>query len=179
MSDQDLLKELFKRVDTSVLYQPFVEKCKQLLLNCEKRGVRYYAISGYRSVTEQNALFAQGRTKPGTIVTKARGGQSAHNFGVALDFCKDMDIKRAGLQPSWNVPDYEILAQEALSLGLEAGFFWGFVDAPHIQLPLAKMKLNLFNPGEGKSNSDWPNLYDQWVSGKIKGVYSFLDTNGG
>jgi hypothetical protein len=38
-----------------------------------------------RSFAEQDALYAQGRTKPGKIVTKARGGFSNHNFGVAFD----------------------------------------------------------------------------------------------
>jgi peptidoglycan L-alanyl-D-glutamate endopeptidase CwlK len=42
-------------------------------------------LSGLRTYAEQNALFAQGRTKPGPKVTNARGGQSNHNFGIAWD----------------------------------------------------------------------------------------------
>jgi hypothetical protein len=40
---------------------------------------------GYRTIEEQDALYAQGRTTPGNIVTYARGGQSNHNFGFAID----------------------------------------------------------------------------------------------
>lgn len=40
---------------------------------------------GYRSIEEQNALYAQGRTKPGNIVTNAKRGQSNHNYGIAFD----------------------------------------------------------------------------------------------
>lgn len=42
-------------------------------------------LHGYRSIEEQNALYAQGRTAPGKRVTNAKGGQSAHNFGMAID----------------------------------------------------------------------------------------------
>ena len=38
-----------------------------------------------RTFAEQDALYAQGRTKAGSIVTKARGGQSYHNYGLAID----------------------------------------------------------------------------------------------
>lgn len=38
-----------------------------------------------RTFAEQEALYAQGRSKPGVIVTKARPGHSAHNYGLAFD----------------------------------------------------------------------------------------------
>lgn len=41
--------------------------------------------SGYRSIKEQDELYAQGRTKAGQIVTNAKGGESQHNFGIAFD----------------------------------------------------------------------------------------------
>jgi peptidoglycan L-alanyl-D-glutamate endopeptidase CwlK len=42
--------------------------------------------SGYRSKKEQNELYAQGRSKPGQVVTNAKAGQSYHNYGLAVDF---------------------------------------------------------------------------------------------
>ena len=42
-------------------------------------------ISGTRTYAEQDALYAQGRSVEGTVVTNAKGGQSNHNFGVAVD----------------------------------------------------------------------------------------------
>lgn len=42
---------------------------------------------GLRTVDEQNTLYAQGRTKPGPIVTNAKGGYSFHAYGLAIDFC--------------------------------------------------------------------------------------------
>lgn len=45
----------------------------------KEHGISVLIICTHRSNDEQNALYAQGRTKPGAIVTRARGGQSAHN----------------------------------------------------------------------------------------------------
>ena len=41
---------------------------------------------GRRTMEEQAALFAIGRTAPGKIVTKARPGESYHNHGLAFDW---------------------------------------------------------------------------------------------
>ncbi len=142
------MNEYFKRIDTTLLYPPLAIKLEKLVENCLARGVAYYAISGFRSWEEQDTLFAQGRNKAGKVVdkskvvTNARGGQSNHNYTCAADFCRDSDMLRAGLQPSWNVTDYKILAEEAEKLGLEAGLNWKFVDAPHIQLNLTKNGLS-------------------------------------
>ena len=38
-----------------------------------------------RSFAEQDAIYAQGRTKVGDIVSYAKGGQSFHNYGLATD----------------------------------------------------------------------------------------------
>ncbi len=50
-------------------------------------------ISGFRSSKEQDDLYAIGRTasldRP--TVTDARGGQSAHNFGLAVDVVPTLD----------------------------------------------------------------------------------------
>lgn len=143
-----------KAVDESKVYPRFLKKLEELVANCEARGVQYWATSGFRSWTEQDALYALGRTvknvdatpaKPmGGTVTKAKGGQSYHNMTTACDFALDGDTTRAGLQPDWNREAYLVLAEEAKKLGLDAGFWWtGFPDAPHVQLDITKAGLNL------------------------------------
>ncbi len=140
--------EYFKRIDTSKLYPALLLKLEKLVEACLARGVAYYAISGFRSWPEQDALYAQGRDKAGKVidkskvVTNAKGGQSNHNYTCATDFCADADMKRAGLQPDWNKASYKVLAEEAEKLGLEAGYFWKFTDCPHIQLNLTKNGLS-------------------------------------
>ena len=49
-------------------------------------GITIRVTQGLRSWNDQNRLYAQGRTTPGRIVTRAKGGESAHNFGYAVDF---------------------------------------------------------------------------------------------
>jgi peptidoglycan L-alanyl-D-glutamate endopeptidase CwlK len=124
-----------KRIDTAVLYQPFLAKLIQLNNNCLALKWDYVATSGLRTYAEQETLYAQGRTAPGRIITRARGGQSLHNFGVAVDFAPDMS-PAPGLQPSWEAKDLQVLHDEAVKLGLESGLSWpNFKDPPHIQLP--------------------------------------------
>jgi peptidoglycan L-alanyl-D-glutamate endopeptidase CwlK len=49
-----------------------------------------------RTFAEQNAIYAQGRTKPGKIVTFAKGGQSYHNYGLAIDIVLIVDTNGNG-----------------------------------------------------------------------------------
>lgn len=52
----------------------------------EMGATGYVMISGTRTYAEQDALYAKGRTAPGSKVTNAKGGYSNHNFGIAGDF---------------------------------------------------------------------------------------------
>lgn len=86
-------------------------------------------ISGSRTFEEQNALYSQGRTAPGPIVTRARGGQSNHNYQIAWD---------VGLFTSGRYLDdsplYELVGSVAKAQGLEWGGSWHSIqDKPHIE----------------------------------------------
>ena len=48
---------------------------RRLIEEATAQGIHVKVISGHRTYEEQNDLYAQGRTKPGQIVTKAKGGQ--------------------------------------------------------------------------------------------------------
>jgi peptidoglycan LD-endopeptidase CwlK len=48
-------------------------------------GTHLLVVSGLRTPAEQDALYEQGRTTPGHIVTNAKAGQSMHNYGLAVD----------------------------------------------------------------------------------------------
>lgn len=52
---------------------------------CDAEGIDILFTSTYRDKESQNALYAQGRTVRGKIVTNAKGGQSFHNWRVAFD----------------------------------------------------------------------------------------------
>jgi peptidoglycan L-alanyl-D-glutamate endopeptidase CwlK len=94
------------------------------------QGINAKVICGTRTYEEQDELYAQGRTKPGNIVTKARGGQSLHNFGIAWDIgIFSADGKKYYPESA----AYEVVGKIAESLNLEWGGRWEFKDEPHVQ----------------------------------------------
>ena len=87
-------------------------------------------ISGLRTYDEQNDLYAQGRTKPGKVVTNARGGYSNHNFGIAFDIGVF-----EGSRYLDESPKYKAVGALGMDLGLEWGGNWKTIqDEPHFQL---------------------------------------------
>ena len=50
-----------------------------------KHQVQLVIVQDYRTYAQQDALYAKGRTTSGSIVTNAKGGQSNHNFALAVD----------------------------------------------------------------------------------------------
>lgn len=95
------------------------------------KGYKVSVFQGYRSFAEQDYLYAQGRTRPGPIVTNAKGGDSLHNYGVAIDI-----VFLVNRHASWsNNHPWALLGTVGKSHGLEWGGDWvGFVDRPHFQM---------------------------------------------
>ncbi len=132
-------EELLARIDLKPLFLPFYERVWDVIDSLNAEDIQYYVTCGMRTFAEQDALYAKGRTAPGGKVTNAKAGSSAHNYGLAIDACRDGDIVKAGLQPVWKEQAYKALADRAQEKGLEAGFYWkSLMDGPHIQLPLKK-----------------------------------------
>ena len=82
-----------------------------------QHGITIKVIAGLRTYEEQNELFAQGRTKPGRIVTNARGGFSNHNFGIAFDVGVFEGANYLGESPK--------LPKAVGALGMDLGLEWG------------------------------------------------------
>lgn len=83
-----------------------------------------------RTFAQSDALYAQGRTAPGEIVTKAKAGQSYHNYAMALDFHLLVNGK-----DSWEV-DHNWMT--VVNIFKKHGFSWGgdfanFKDYPHLE----------------------------------------------
>lgn len=102
-----------------------------------------------RTIAEQDALYAQGRTKPGKKVTNAKGGSSFHNYGLAIDICLIID----GKDVSWDtLKDYDGDGvsdwMEIVSIFKSRGWEWGgdfksIKDAPHFQKTFGKTTAQL------------------------------------
>lgn len=113
---------------------PVVKQAAESLIERSfARGVPILITQGLRTIAEQDELYAQGRTKPGKIVTNAKGGYSFHNFGVAIDFCL---LKPDGKSVSWEVGrDWMIVVEIAKALGFAWGGDWtSFKDYPHFEM---------------------------------------------
>lgn len=93
-------------------------------------GIKIKIISGLRTYAEQDELYAQGRTKPGSKVTNARGGYSNHNFGIAFDIGVFEGNKYLA-----DSTKYKAVGALGMDMGLEWGGNWKtIVDQPHFQL---------------------------------------------
>lgn len=113
----------------------------KLIERCYHRGVYIRITQGLRTMAEQEALYAQGRTKPGAVVTNAKPGYSFHNFGVAIDFAL---LLPDGKSVSWDMSidgdrdktaDWHEVVAEAKALGFEWGGDWrSFKDYPHLEM---------------------------------------------
>lgn len=115
----------------SQVHPELARRVTSLIESLVQQGLTVEIVQGLRTFAEQDGLFAQGRTMPGKRVTNARGGQSNHNYGLAVDLCIFVNGK-----PNWEAPqrEWQMIGVAAERLGLEWGGRWKFVDLPHVQL---------------------------------------------
>jgi peptidoglycan L-alanyl-D-glutamate endopeptidase CwlK len=119
-----------------------------------KHGVTVEVISGFRSWQRQAELYAQGRTKPGKIVTKAKPGSSWHNYGLAIDLGLFKDGQYLDSEnPRLADKLYRELGDLAATMGIEwAGTWKSFTEGPHFQvtfgLTLANARTQMEHNGQ-------------------------------
>ncbi len=123
-------------------------------------------VQGLRTIQEQNDLYSQGRTKPGKIVTNAKGGSSFHNYGLAIDFAilTDKDGNGTFEDLSWDIKrdnDKDGVADwlEVVKVFESAGWEWGgkwssIKDYPHLQKTFGLTWRQLFDRHEKKDFID-------------------------
>ena len=127
--------------DVTQLHPRLQEKFKLLQKKCAQKGIKIRATECLRTAKEQDALYAKGRTAPGSKVTNARGrdAKSMHQWGVAVDIVIDMDADKDGdvdISDLYNVKLLNVVGKIGESIGLEWGGSWkSIVDKPHFQLP--------------------------------------------
>lgn len=127
------LNELLPQVKTKV--EHFIQLCKD-------NNIDLLVTSTYRDLESQAALYSQGRTSPGKIVTNAGPGDSYHNWRCAIDVVPLVNGKADwdGSHPVW---------AEIGRLGVENGLEWAgnwvhFKELAHFQytggLTIAQLK---------------------------------------
>jgi peptidoglycan L-alanyl-D-glutamate endopeptidase CwlK len=130
MADSRRLEDLDPRV---------ADMCRKHQHACQAAGIPFRVTFTLRSIATQNALYAQGRTAPGKIVTNARGGYSFHNYGLAYDGTPESLLNL----PSWgDTPAHQKETNRIWALygrlGKEFGLRWGgdfksIKDRPHME----------------------------------------------
>ena len=127
-----ILGELDPRTQKSIegLVDLLQDKAREHLAGLLEKEIDARIIQGTRTLEEQQRLYNQGRTTPGKIVTYAKPGQSAHNYGAAYD----IGIFEGGKYLPES-KDYKTAGETGESLDLEWGGRFKNPDEPHFQLP--------------------------------------------
>lgn len=145
---------------------PIVKKrTNQLIQQAAKKGITVVITDDFRSAKDQDQLYQKGRTVSGNIVTNAKGGESYHNYGLAVDFALktpsgkiiwDMqyDGNKNG-KADWN---------EVVDLAKNLGFTWGgdwpkFKDYPHLQMNFGLSITDLQNGARPDASSSVADSY--------------------
>ncbi|WP_054704129.1 M15 family metallopeptidase [Bacillus sp. JCM 19041] len=132
--------EIDEIINSEGLHPIVEEKTEELIKQSSEVGIDIIITDGYRSIEEQDKLYKQGRQNSGQVVTNAKGGQSYHNFGLAVDYA----LLNENGEPIWDIhydgnqngePDWFEVADIAKELGFQWGGDWSrFVDYPHLQM---------------------------------------------
>ena len=126
--------ECLGRINLELIFPSFEERLRHLLEACSVVGADYVATDGFRSEGGQAKLYFQGRTEAGKKVTNAPPWFSAHNYGLAVDFCRMLEHGDEHVV-SWEPQDYETLGEQAEHLGLIWGGRFHSPDRPHVEWP--------------------------------------------
>lgn len=113
----------------AVLAPRFLERVEQVVEAMQEKGWDPWIFETGRTKERQEWLYAQGRTRPGSIVTKAKSHLTSwHGYGLAVDI---IDAKE-----HWGAPAgfWEALGKACADHGLTWGGHWkSFPDRPHCQ----------------------------------------------
>lgn len=101
--------------------------CRAFLRECEREGLAVLITETYRTQERQDYLYAQGRTRAGTIVTWTR--KSRHTGRLAWDVCKN----RKG-QEYADAAFFDRCGRIAEKLGITWGGRWDTPDRSHFEV---------------------------------------------
>ncbi len=134
------MPDVFRRDrELANLAPSFRGRVQRLLERLASEELPFRMFEAFRTPVRQDWLYQQGRTRPGSVVTKARAWESYHQYGLAADFVLWLDGRwswdAAGERASW----WKRLHKLGRALELEPVSF----EMPHLQqagLKLADLK---------------------------------------
>lgn len=129
-----------QRINT--LNPQLIPSATRVFEKCIKNNIPVYVVWGRRTLEQQETLFRLGRTIPGPIQTTRRGGNSAHNYGLALDFCllyytELMSWEEVYPRTYWRNKWLKVVRYFEEE-GWEAGWRWPSFEPGHVQNLMGK-----------------------------------------
>ena len=154
-SPKEIAEETIRQADpknilgSKKIHPSLRNRVRRMILAAGQEGIKLYVVQGFRSIEEQDKLYRSGKG-----VTKAPGGFSFHNYGLAVDIA----FRDEKGKPVWNGPSkysWNQLGKIGKSLGLEWGGDWKSIkDHPHFQysqgLTISTLRKNYQNGGMKK-----------------------------
>ncbi len=116
--------------DIDLLHPKVKELALKLIEACKKDGLNIGISETYRTAKRQDYLYTQGRTRPGNIITYARGSSmsSYHQWRLAFDVYNNV------VGDAYNINVLNKVGAIGEKLGLEWGGNWtSFKDSSHFQ----------------------------------------------
>lgn len=101
--------------------------CKAFLTLCENAGLKVRITETYRSQVRQDELYAQGRTKPGSVVTWTKN--SRHTGRRAWDICQNIKGREYS-----DTSFFDSCGKIAQSINIIWGGAWKTPDRPHFEV---------------------------------------------
>lgn len=153
--------ELRNRPLPQGLHPVVQEKSDELVQRASEQNIQIVITDGFRSFEEQDEIYAQGRTREGNIVSYAQGGESYHNYGLAIDFAlQTEDDVIWDLEYDGN-GNGESDWMEVVDIAKELGFTWGgdfrgFKDYPHFEM---RFGLSIRELKRGERPDEGPVVY--------------------
>lgn len=165
-NEWEFREELKTRPLPEGLHPIVAEKSEQLIQRSADKGIDVVITDGFRSIEEQNKIYNQGRSSKGSVVTYAKGGQSYHNFGLAIDFALALPDGTV----SWDMTydgngNGKSDWQEVAAIGKDLGFDWGgdwvrFKDYPHLQMTFGLSHTELQNGWRPEDKTEKTKRFD-------------------
>ncbi|KIL49152.1 hypothetical protein KR50_11870 [Jeotgalibacillus campisalis] len=141
VAEEHQRREELANVPMPTELHPVVEEKKnELIEQSAEQGIEIVITDGFRSAEEQDKIYEQGRSEEGNIVTNARGGESYHNFGLAIDFAIRTNEDTVVWDMEYDGNNNERSDwMEVVEIAKELGFSWGgdwhgFKDYPHFEM---------------------------------------------
>jgi hypothetical protein len=124
------MKDIISIERVSLLHPKFRQSAQNFIEDAENTlGIKIRVVQGLRTFAEQDAIYQQGRTTPGHIVTYSPAGTSYHNYGLAIDAVPFNDD---GVTLNWNY-NFDLLRPFAIKQGMTLGLDFPKKDSDHFE----------------------------------------------